>query len=138
MLRLHASRNPVVNAGDLVDVFVKIYKEKRGKWLSPGAVLSNDGSSGPVSVPGLSGCAISEAIEDVRDSIVGDDFAKHVRQSIEQLDECIEDALDSSENTSPLEDEPTGAVRVDECSPDFDYGDDSGLVPVIGDRVEVF
>lgn len=50
ILRSKSNKEPVVRAGDLVQVYVKHRKEKRGKWLSSRSVLSFDQSDGIVLV----------------------------------------------------------------------------------------
>lgn len=113
---------------------------KLGNWLSPRAVLSIDRSDGIVFVPGLSGCAISVAIEDVRHSVVGNNFAKYFHQSNDQLDSSIEDALDSSICTSYADSDDIFPVFVqnEEFSPDLDHVDNSGIFNLIGDLVQDF
>ena len=71
-------------------------KEKRCNCLSPRVVLSFYKPSGIVSVPGLAGRPISVAVEDVRHTVTEDEFAAHVRESIDQLYLGIDSSFDSS------------------------------------------
>lgn len=139
MLRSQATRAPVINPGDLVDVFVKKTHEKRGRWLSLRTVLSVDNSSSIVSVPGLSGHSLSIALEDVRHSIVDDEFAEHVRQSNDQLQSAIDEAIDfPMSNSDELDQGCLPNLNETTFSPDFDQSADIMSSPVLGDRLEVF
>lgn len=64
IMRTKATVDPVINPGDLVQVYILHGHEKRGKWSSPRAVNSVDSDSGIFTVPGSRVHKINAAIED--------------------------------------------------------------------------
>lgn len=73
--------------GNLVEVFHKLEKEKRGKWFSPRSVLSAHQSSGSITVPDSNICTITAALEDVRLEDSQDDNVQQVSESIDTIEE---------------------------------------------------
>lgn len=76
-----------ITSGDLVDIFIKSDKIKRGCRLSPRKVLSIDPSSGTITFPNGSGNTMRAAVEDVRPSITTDDLTAMVRFANDERDE---------------------------------------------------
>ena len=64
-----------VRIGDLVQVFVKLQHEKRGKWSNAKPVLSFDKVSGTVTAPGQNSRTIKAAVEDVLFAITDNEIA---------------------------------------------------------------
>ena len=83
-----------VNAADLVQVFIKLQHEKRGKWTSAKPVLSYDKASGIVTVPGQNSKTIKAAVEDVRFAISDDELAVKYQEAIDALDIALDDSVD--------------------------------------------
>lgn len=138
MLRSKVTRDSVVELGDLVQVFVKEGKDKRGKRLSTRVVLSVDNDFGIVSVLGSSGRPISAAAEDVRIAIVDDELAVCISETNDQLDRILGEAIkylpEANVNVSS---------EVNVYAPDFDHNggtiaDPFIAVPNFGDRLNVF
>jgi len=137
IMRPKSTSEPTIHVGDLVQVFHKLEKEKRGKWLSPRTVLSIDREAGIVSVPGADGRKICAAVEDVRAAIVDDEFAQMVQETRDSLDVALEECLDSLPDGTDDE-----TVNTDSGSND-QYaaltGDDSEIVmPTVGDNIDVY
>ena len=103
-MRTKCTKDPVINAGNLVQVFIQNGKEKCGKWSSPHSVISVDNDSGIVTVPGSRGHKIRAAIEDTRVAIQDDDLASSVQESIDQLDDSASEAISKYINSSANQD----------------------------------
>ena len=69
ILRSKTIEETPIAVGDMVQIFVKDSKEKRGKWSQSMPVLSYDLSNRTVTVPGSKGRKVCAAVEDVRPSI---------------------------------------------------------------------
>jgi len=141
ILRSKACTDERFSPGQLVQVFIKQGKEKRGKWSSDKPVLSYDDESRSVTVPGASGRKIVAAVEDVRPAIEKDSFAIAVQESIDELENSVETELgnlvgieDSKEDKNFSEDA--------ESNDDKNMSDDElGLTnsgPSVGDKVQVY
>ena len=130
-----------VAVGDLVEVFVKREKEKRGKWLTPRSVLSIDRASGSLTVPGAHGRTMTAAFEDVGIALDEDSFASMVQESIDTIDREITEALEEI-GTEATNDDDERQVQTDmtvAVSPDDeDYLDPTTVTPVVGDAIDVF
>ena len=149
ILRSKAIDNTPVAIGDLIEVFVRHGKNKKGKWLSPRCVLSIDPRSGSLTVPGSSGRTITAAFEDVRAAMNTDSFATIVQESIDTLEREISDALDqiatdssadecvSSRDHDEVAAQTDGEVAAQMDSID-DTADNTPVSPSIGDRIDVF
>lgn len=81
-------------SGDIVQIFFKLENQKRGKWLSSRAVLSNKKDNGTVTVPSSTDRTISAAIEDVLPAIIDDDIAATVQSGIDEIDAQMEYIID--------------------------------------------
>ena len=64
--------DPPGKISDLVQVFIKLYNEKRDSWTKAKPALRYDKSSGIVTVPGKNGKKINGSVEDVRFAITED------------------------------------------------------------------
>ena len=121
--------------GDLVQVFIKDGKAKRGSWSSPRAVLSIDSTSGTLTIPGRAGKTISAAVEDVRAARVDSDLTAMIQESIDQLDMNLVDCIDNSE-------QPQTAENADSRNENDQIGDFNGTndetLPISGDRISIF
>lgn len=135
IMRTKATADPILHAGDLVQIFVKKGHEKRGRWLSPRVVLSVDTNAGTVSVPGSNGHKVVAAVEDTRPAIVEDDFAASIVESIDQLDESIHESIEAlTENYN--QETPLDACSV--SSDEYHTIDDPSIsLPGPGDRIEI-
>lgn len=100
ILRCKNFTHHLPKVGDMVQVFVKLEKYKRGGWFSPRDVLSMDAESVVVTVPGAWKCTISAAIENVRPAVVEDDLSFLAQESIDALDDLIEAAMDDVDQSS--------------------------------------
>ena len=97
ILRSESIEDPLVKIGDLVQVFTKLQKEKRGSWMKAKPVLRYDKSSGIVKVPGKNGRKINTSVEDVRFAIPEDELAVKYQEAIDVLD----NSLDNTTNDLP-------------------------------------
>ena len=134
ILHSNAVSPPPIKTGDTVQVYYKLEKEKRGRWLSPRTVLEVNQETGVIKVPGSYGHTISAALEDVRVANDTDDFANHEISSIDQITDSIDDLLDSSQSSSSDSDPCPDSNKAD-------YDSDSNTDPVqpqVGDNIEVF
>lgn len=73
--------------GELVEVFIKGPRKKRGKWSSPRTVLEYDPSSWTVTVPSSKGRTMKAAIEDIPYAVPADSLSDFVRRANDELDE---------------------------------------------------
>lgn len=94
MIRSNANKDPVIALRDLFDVYETRDKEREGRWFSFRVVLSIIRYAGLLSVSGISGQPIPEALKNVRHSVVDDDLISYIRQSNEALDNCPDLLLD--------------------------------------------
>lgn len=78
ILRSKALVEPLVTIGDMIDVFIKLENEKRGKWFSSKIVLAYDHESGIETLAGAASKPMTAAVEDNRPSITGDLFSREV------------------------------------------------------------
>ena len=74
ILRSKSTTDLHLKVSDLVQVFIKLQNEKRGKWSYPKPILGYDHASRIVTVPGQSGRKIKAAVEDVRFAIIDDEL----------------------------------------------------------------
>lgn len=72
-------RDIPLSDGDLIDVYVKQYDQRRNKWSSPQSILSLDRATWTVSTPVFHDRTINATVEDVQPSIDGDSLASFVR-----------------------------------------------------------
>lgn len=93
IMRLKSAADLQIEPGNLVQVYIKTGHEKRGKWSTPRIENMVDMSAGTVFVPGSNGKKIIAALEDTRVAIVEDYIASYVLESIDQLDDGIEESL---------------------------------------------
>ena len=100
ILRSHSLSEKDFRPGDLVQVYVKRGKEKRGRWLSPRQVISINTDAGMLSVPGAAGRQISVAFEDARAAHVQSEITDMIQESIDKLDNGIEEILSTPDATS--------------------------------------
>ena len=84
--------------GDLVEVFIKKGKEKRGKWSTSKSILTYDHPSRTVTVAGKNGRVISAAIEDVRPAITENEFSLGLQEAMNELDDIITDTIQHQES----------------------------------------
>lgn len=65
-MRTKLTTNPVIDSGDLFQVFVKHRHEKRGKWMSPRVVSQVDNSFATMFVPGTNDHKRIPVLKDTR------------------------------------------------------------------------
>ncbi len=94
ILRSHNFKLPPIKIGDMVQIYAKDGNAKYGKWLSARPVISIDTQAGSVTVPGSSGKTITAAFEDTRHAIIDDNLASIISESIDKIDDSIDDLLD--------------------------------------------
>jgi len=143
ILKSNATHDIPLASGDLVQVFIKLEKEKRGKWSSPRPILTFDKPSGIVTVPGSNGKVIKAAIEDTRHAIYENSLAKTIQEAIDELSIAIEDSLEDL----PEEREPTGKsvyptdgkyLEIDTQNCSDDDAEQMVDLPSLGDTIEVY
>ena len=141
ILRSQAISEVQVAAGDLVEIFVKHYKEKKGNWLTPRYVLSIDYASGSLTVPGAKGQTMIAEYEDVRIALNDDSFTSIVQESIDTLEREIREALEEV-GKDAIKDDNERHVQTDmilTVSPDDGEEDVDPITvtPVVGDAIDV-
>ena len=135
ILRSHVTADPVVDPGDMVQVYVRTGKEKRGKWLSPRTALSIDRTAGTVTVAGSNGRKIVAAVEDTRLAVVDSDLASAVVESLDTLNENLSELTEDLAEIQEEEQHDSEGFH----STDAEHtSDDSYISPSVGDRLEVF
>lgn len=88
LARILRSKSPKIlpiNAGGLVEIYIKRSHAKRGSWTAPSTVVNVDYHSGVVNIPGSNGKIVKAAFEDVRPVIDDDSFAKLLRDANDEL-----------------------------------------------------
>lgn len=140
ILRSKATTDNVVKAGDLVQVYLKNQKEKRGKWTDPRPVLSFDKISHSVTVPGKNGRTVNAAVEDVRLAVADNALARMIQESIDELQNALQIEIDEIPN-----DQKQGTIGNDQAPEDNESDhevnasdDPMSPKPNIGDSVEVY
>lgn len=98
ILRLHSLTDQNFRLGDLVQVYQKQGHQKRGKLLSPRQAIDIDKDAWILSVPGSAGRKITVAFEDARAAHVQFDITSMIQESIDRLDEEIDDILDDHQS----------------------------------------
>ena len=132
ILRSKSIAETPVNAGDLVQVFIKLQHEKRGKWTSAKPVLRFDKASGIVTVPGQNGKTIKAAVEDVRFAISDDELAVKYQEAIDAVDIALDDSVDVIADDTNAQ----SSLTEPENSDDGEIGPTHA--EKVGDRVEVY
>lgn len=135
ILRSKSVQTPDINPGDMVEVFIKLEKEKRGKWSAPKPVLDFDPTSGIVTLPGTSGKKIKAAVEDVRSAIQENTLAQKIQEAIDNVDISLDRALDDMNDTSIADgkhDIPDTSEITEEVGPFI------SPLPSIGDKLEIY
>ena len=66
ILKSKAPQVPPIKVADLIQVYIKLRDDKRGKWTSPRVVLNVHNQTGTVTVPGSNGKVLNAAYEDIR------------------------------------------------------------------------
>ena len=117
--------------GDLVQVYIKLQNEKRGKWSDPKPISSYDMKSEIVTVPEKNGRKINGAVEDICFAISDNELAEKYQEATDSL----EIALDQSIDSLP---EPIEVCLSSESSSDDEIGPKNPRKLIIGDKIEVF
>lgn len=134
--RSRAATDPRAQAGDLVEVLVKLDKEKREKWLTPRSVIETERLSDKLAVSGFAKRTLKAAFENVPMALEEDSFASVIQQSINVFNAEICGALDKHEIVSATE-----TTQSTEYAVAADIDKDVNLSPVTlcsGNGVEVF
>eukprot|EP00737_Agarophyton_chilense_P003638 gb/GEZJ01004314.1/.p1 GENE.gb/GEZJ01004314.1/~~gb/GEZJ01004314.1/.p1 ORF type:complete len:153 (-),score=18.72 gb/GEZJ01004314.1/:413-871(-) len=79
ILRSQSVKENPISVGDLIEVFLKNGKEKRGHWTNPMPVLSYDHTSRTVKVFGTKCKQMNAGIVYVESAIKGDELAKAIQ-----------------------------------------------------------
>ena len=102
ILKSKAVKLPPISVGDLVDVYVKLSHQKRGKWIGPKKVLSCNVDAHSITYPGKRGKISTAALEDVRVAIENGSLAKQLQVANDELsalvDENVDEAMDDVSN----------------------------------------
>jgi len=135
ILRSKSVQEEQISSGDMVEVFIKREKEKRGKWSAPKPVLEFDPMSGIVVVPGTSGKKISAAVEDVRIAGKDNNLAQKIQEAIDSVNMTLDIALDNmNDGNQSSSEQPFSAPSETE----EDSGPFMSLLPSIGDNLEIY
>ena len=94
ILKIKSTTVAPARIGDLVQVFIKLQREKRGKWYSAQLVLCYDKQSGTVTAPGQNGRTIKAAIQDVRFAITDYELALKHQEASDILDTSLNNSTD--------------------------------------------
>ena len=89
----------------------------------PRSVISVDLLSGIVMVPGSRGHKISAALEDTRVAIVDDDLASSIQESIDVLDNSVDDAINKFTDGTLCDPQPDESTDEYIGDPDRYFGD---------------
>lgn len=143
ILRSKAISDISIAPGDLVEVYVKDGKSKRGSWSSPKTVLQFYPSSWTVTVPDANGKTMRAAIEDVRFAVEEDSFASIVRDGNDKLTEEVDNLLlPTSHDIAPIlqEDEKQDSSKEtpEQYVERMNYVSDDTVVPALGDSIDVY
>ena len=139
ILRSKTIEETPIAVGDMVQIFVKDSKEKRGKWSQSMPVLSYDLSNRTVTVPGSKGRKVCAAVEDVRPSICANELASAVQDSIDELDRILDEVVDQLESEGHSSDETVSGHRDRTRAYRDEEPDCIGQnLPAVGDRIEVY
>lgn len=95
ILRSKASKEIPLSVGQLVEIYMKKDKDKRGFWSATQAVLSVDYSELSITVPGKNGQPKPVGFEDIRTDLPKDCFSTNIQESIGNLDDIIQDLIQS-------------------------------------------
>ena len=137
ILRSNSVTPHPVKVGDLFQVYYKIEKEKRGRWLPPRLFLEIDQQAGLVNVPGARGRTVNATLEDVRVADDSDDWAKLVIDAIDEISDSIGDMIEIVTHLDPDPDPaPDTAFKT---QTDTSYTDTLAdpTKPQVGDHVEI-
>ena len=133
IMRSKAVKDEPVAPVDLVEIFIKHDKEKRGSWTSPRPVLSYVPESHTVVVSGKNGRKRTAALEDTRKAVLQDELAIKVQEAIDELNVSLDVALceATDDEHEPVEPQP---------QPQHDVIEDTDIMslPRVGDGIELF
>lgn len=126
ILRSNAVKDTPVKVGDMVEVFIRLDNQKRGKWSQPKPVLKYDLPSRTVTVSGAKGRYVKAAIEDVRHALSSEhDLAIAVQEAIDfcsqSLEESLDNVLEDEVEESNDSDTPPGLPVTDNEYDDLNY-----------------
>ncbi len=119
----------------MVQIYTKNQHEKRGHWSSSKPVLSYDHEARTITVPGSGGRRICAAIEDVRIAGPEDELSTAIQDSIDNLDELLNDAADSLNDASV---QPHPELLQNVFDPVCSDEPNSLNTPSVGDAIEVW
>lgn len=134
--RVH--RNDAVRVDDMVQVYVKNYRSKRGSWSSPRIILSIDGEAGSVVVSARGGKRMFATLEEVILVPCEIPLSTMFQAAIDKLDSYIEElinvsfSIDTSSSSQERIFQDGGDVKV--CA----FSGEKPLQPGEGDRFEIF
>ena len=137
ILRSHSYDRNVIRTGDLVQVYIKNEKQKRGSWSSPRQVLAIDHDGGFVVVPGRGSRKISAAFEDTRIAPGCDQLSVIIQSAVDELDESVDDIVSIAtinDVNGTKADESSDGASMDVT----DFSSDERRLPSEGDRIQVF
>lgn len=143
LVRILSLKSPTdisVSPGDLVEIYIKQDKQKRGKWLSPRVILDFDPSTSSVTVPGSNGRTIRAAIEDVRHALSDVLFASIVRKANDEIDADIQEIVEqisSSQLNGNVAESSSSLVRPISLPPLF-ASNEKSVEPNVDDLIEVY
>lgn len=128
--------NLMVRVGDLIEIYSKGKKDKRGRCLKLRSYLSLDCSSGTVTVPARNGCTTDAALEGGCAVLSKDSFAMVPQNSIKTIDRETASAPDEYTATLDLD---TASSTERTVLPNDGFDDNVSLVsPSAGNQVKIF
>ena len=93
ILRSKATNEVPIAADDMVEIFMKREKDRRGTWSDPKSFLSVDHTARSIVFPTKGSRRQTVAIEDFRLSIPQDSLTHSVQQVIDPIDYSIDDSI---------------------------------------------
>lgn len=83
--------NITLKIGDLVQLFIKVPTDKRGKWTNPHPLVHYEKRVEAITVPGSNGKTISAAFEETRLYKNEEELPNLLSMSMDELDDMIDD-----------------------------------------------
>lgn len=98
ILKSHSLSEQNISPGEIVQVYIKDCKSKRGKWTAPKVVLNTNIALHTVTGAGKNGKHVDAAFEDVRPALNEDTFAAMVQECLHELKNDLETIAEDLDN----------------------------------------
>ena len=146
ILRSKTTSDIPVKVDDIIQIFIREQKDKRGKWSVPKVILDFDRNSGTVAVPGKNGKTIKAAIEDVRPALPENTLASAVQDGIDTLSRSLDDVIDQLGSEAPYDTTEGSDFNIAGQPKSIDYVEnfledtEENLTPLptVGDSIDVY